>query len=216
LRSLGGDAPAKFSILCCKQHGEGEIQCCPRPNPRVRIRAYLARARALTCRNDTQAQEPLALKLVERNRERFTFHPTKWGKFPDGTDNIEMGGMYPQNKVRGENILFLASFHNNDVTLSQFHVSLSSRAAPRRPPLPPNLAPPPQRAVPSARRLLPALSGAARRQVLNMLAEAFIESLTILLPYYPTGTMERVTKEGQVRCMQQPAGLVRTGRLVAT
>ncbi|KAJ1487203.1 hypothetical protein T484DRAFT_1787303, partial [Baffinella frigidus] len=76
------------------------------------------------------AQERLARKLVEFNRERFTFHPTKWGKFPDGTDNIEMGGMHPVNQIwgenilfliRGENILFLASFHNNDATLSQFH-----------------------------------------------------------------------------------------------
>lgn len=31
-----------------------------------------------------------------------------------------------------------------------------------------------------------------------MLLQSFIESLTIILPYYPVGTMERVIKEGQV------------------
>jgi phosphoribosylpyrophosphate synthetase len=51
--------------------------------------------------------------------------------------------------------LFLASFANNDVTLSQF-------------------------------------------QVMICLLQSFIESLTVVLPYYPVGTMERVTKEGTV------------------
>jgi len=83
------------------------------------------------------------------------FAGQKWGKFADGTDDIEIGGFYPENEIRGEHVLFLASFHNNDSTISQFHV-------------------------------------------LNALAEAFVESLTIVLPYYPTGTMERVTKEGVV------------------
>lgn len=87
--------------------------------------------------------------------DRFTYHPTKWGKFPDGTDNIEIGGFLPYNLLSGENVLFLASFANNDVTLSQF-------------------------------------------QVMICLLQSFIESLTVVLPYYPVGTMERVTKEGTV------------------
>jgi len=103
----------------------------------------------------TQAQEGLAKRLVQYNPARFQYHPTKWGKFPDGTDNIEIGGYTPENKIRGEHVLFLASFHNNDVTLSQFHV-------------------------------------------IQTLCESFIETLTVALPYYPTGTMERVIKEGQV------------------
>lgn len=49
----------------------------------------------------------------------------------------------------------LASFHNNDVTLSQFSVMVS-------------------------------------------LLQSFIESLTVVLPFYPVGTMERVIEEGQV------------------
>ena len=69
-----------------------------------------------------QAQEALAHKLVDYDSKRFTFHPTKWCKFKDGTDNIEVGGFYPHNKIRGQNVIFLASFHDNDSTLSQFHV----------------------------------------------------------------------------------------------
>jgi phosphoribosylpyrophosphate synthetase len=70
-------------------------------------------------------------------------------------DNIELGGYYPVNKIAKSNVLFLASFHNNDAILSQF-------------------------------------------QALVVLCESFIDSLTILLPFYPMGTMERVLQEGQV------------------
>jgi phosphoribosylpyrophosphate synthetase len=35
-------------------------------------------------------------------------------------------------------------------------------------------------------------------QALVCLCESFIESLTVVLPYYPVGTMERTTKEGVV------------------
>eukprot|EP01035_Chromulina_nebulosa_P017630 gene17630-23207_t len=48
--------------------------------------------------------------------------------------------------------MFLASFHNNDVTLSQFSVMVT-------------------------------------------LLQSFIQSLTVVLPFYPVGTMERVIKE---------------------
>jgi hypothetical protein len=33
-----------------------------------------------------------------------------------------VGGFQPHNVMAGEHVLFLASFHNNDVTLSQFQV----------------------------------------------------------------------------------------------
>ncbi|KAI2506674.1 ribose phosphate diphosphokinase [Fragilaria crotonensis] len=99
--------------------------------------------------------EAMAKSMESEHPDRFTYHPTKWGKFPDGTDNIEVGGFLPFNLLSGEHVLFLASFHNNDVTLSQF-------------------------------------------QVIICLLQSFIESLTIVLPYYPVGTMERVTKEGTV------------------
>eukprot|EP00540_Astrosyne_radiata_P002191 CAMPEP_0116826606 /NCGR_PEP_ID=MMETSP0418-20121206/2622_1 /TAXON_ID=1158023 /ORGANISM="Astrosyne radiata, Strain 13vi08-1A" /LENGTH=303 /DNA_ID=CAMNT_0004455259 /DNA_START=170 /DNA_END=1081 /DNA_ORIENTATION=+ len=97
----------------------------------------------------------MALRIVDAHPDRFTYHPTKWEKFPDGTDKIEVGGFLPYNLLSGEHILFLASFHNNDITLSQF-------------------------------------------QVMICLLQSFIESLTVVLPYYPVGTMERVTKEGTV------------------
>lgn len=102
-----------------------------------------------------EATEALARRMEDTYPDRFTFHPSEWKKFPDGTDQIEIGGFHPQNLISGEHVLFLASFHNNDVTLSQF-------------------------------------------QVLIGLLQSFIESLTVVLPYSPVGTMERVTREGQV------------------
>mmetsp|Transcript_13123 Transcript_13123/g.22302 ORF Transcript_13123/g.22302 Transcript_13123/m.22302 type:complete len:383 (+) Transcript_13123:401-1549(+) len=102
-----------------------------------------------------KATEPMANRMAKAYPDRFTYHSTKWNKFPDGTDNIEIGGFLPYNLLSGEHVLFLASFHNNDVTLSQF-------------------------------------------QVIICLLQSFIESLTVVLPYYPVGTMERVTKEGTV------------------
>jgi hypothetical protein len=49
-----------------------------------------------------QAQEALANRLVESNPKKFIYHSTGWGKFRDGTDNIEVGGFYPVNHIRGE------------------------------------------------------------------------------------------------------------------
>jgi phosphoribosylpyrophosphate synthetase len=99
--------------------------------------------------------ERLARLMVHHYPRRFKYHPTSWGKFPDGTDNIEIGGFQPVNHIAGQNILMLASFHDNDITLSQFSVMIT-------------------------------------------LLNSFIESLTVVLPFYPVGTMERVIQEGQV------------------
>lgn len=70
-----------------------------------------------------EACEEMAQRMVETYPDRFTSHKTHWDKFPDGTDNIELEGFSPYNLISGEHVLFLASFHNNDVTLSQFQVS---------------------------------------------------------------------------------------------
>ena len=102
-----------------------------------------------------EASEVMAKRMQATYPERFTFHPVSWEKFPDGTDNILISGFSPQNLISGENVLFLANFHNNDVTLSQF-------------------------------------------QVMICLLQSFIESMTVVLPYSPVGTMERVTREGTV------------------
>ena len=99
--------------------------------------------------------EPLGQKLVELDPTRFKMWTTQWKKFPDGTDNIEIGGFSPVNRISGENVIMLASFHNNDVTLSQFSVMIT-------------------------------------------LLQSFITSMTVVLPFYPVGTMERVITEGQV------------------
>lgn len=101
------------------------------------------------------SMEAMAGSLVAKFPQRFEYHKTKWGKFPDGTDRITIGGFSPQNRLADENVLMLASFHNNDVTLSQFSVMIT-------------------------------------------LLQSFISSLTVVLPFYPVGTMERITEEGQV------------------
>mmetsp|Transcript_4152 Transcript_4152/g.6335 ORF Transcript_4152/g.6335 Transcript_4152/m.6335 type:complete len:366 (-) Transcript_4152:8-1105(-) len=102
-----------------------------------------------------EVMEPMARRLEENYPKRFRYHSTSWKKFPDGTDCIEIGGFTPRNVISGERVLFLCSFHNNDVTLSQF-------------------------------------------QVMIALLQNFVQELTVVLPYYPTGTMERVIREGQV------------------
>ena len=99
--------------------------------------------------------EAFAEWLVKHFPRHFTYHASKWESFPDGTDNITLGGFTPVNEIRGSDVLFLASFHSNATTLTQYH----------------------------------ALVG---------LCESFIHSLTVLLPYYPTATMERVTNEGTI------------------
>jgi ribose-phosphate pyrophosphokinase len=97
----------------------------------------------------------LAESLSTLHPDRFTYHATTWSKFADNTDNIVIEGFTPHNMIAGSDVLFLANFHNNDVTLSQI-------------------------------------------QVMIVLLQSFITSLTVVLPYYPTGTMERVTHEGTV------------------
>jgi hypothetical protein len=97
----------------------------------------------------------MATRLENQYPNRFKYYETKWGKYPDGTDNIRLDGFHPNNEIAGQHVLFLASFHNNDVTLSQF-------------------------------------------SVLIVLLQSFIESLTIVLPFYPVGTNERVEIEGSV------------------
>lgn len=103
-----------------------------------------------------EAFNHVAERIQNTYPDRFVHLPINWGKFPDGTDDITIGGFHPNNLVAGENILFLGSFYNNDVTLSQFSVLIT-------------------------------------------LLQSFIETLTIVLPFFPVGTNERVELEGKVR-----------------
>lgn len=64
----------------------------------------------------------MAQQLQRAHQDRFKFFPILWDKFPDGTDNITITGFTPRNFVAASDVLFLASFHNNDLTLSQFSV----------------------------------------------------------------------------------------------
>eukprot|EP00981_Chlorochromonas_danica_P002548 scaffold487_cov178-Ochromonas_danica.AAC.36 len=43
--------------------------------------------------------EGLAESIVAKWPDRFLYHKTQWKKFPDGTDNIEIGGFQPRNLV---------------------------------------------------------------------------------------------------------------------
>lgn len=104
--------------------------------------------------------ETLATRGRASNK-RFELCNTDWGKFEDGTDNITLGYTKKDEDgnslsiidsptyFKGKDLLFIASFHSNDVTMSQFHV-------------------------------------------LAHLCESFAKSLTVLLPFYSTATMERV------------------------
>eukprot|EP00035_Acanthoeca_spectabilis_P039888 m.65669 g.65669 ORF g.65669 m.65669 type:complete len:159 (-) comp9776_c0_seq3:1826-2302(-) len=65
--------------------------------------------------------EGLAQRLQAWDPHRFAYRKTKWAKFADsGMDHIELGGYTPTNRIRRSNVLFLASFHNNDTIMSQF------------------------------------------------------------------------------------------------
>jgi phosphoribosylpyrophosphate synthetase len=101
------------------------------------------------------SMETMAKDMVNLYPDRFSYYETKWNKFPDGTDNIQIGGFQPRNQISNQDVLFLASFHNNDITLSQFSVMIT-------------------------------------------LLQSFINSLTVVLPFYPVGTMERIIEEGKV------------------
>ena len=113
-----------------------------------------ARSKRYTCFG-AEVCANMVERLQDSNPDRFKYFPIHWGKFPDGTDDITISGFHPSNEIAGEHVIFFASFHNNDVTLSQF-------------------------------------------SVLIVLLQSFIESLTIVLPFYPVGTNERVDTEGKV------------------
>ena len=75
------------------------------------------------------ACEAMARRMEDSDPDRFFYHASTWDKFPDGTDHIVVGGFSPQNFISGEHVLLLASFHNNDVTLSQRRAALWESSA---------------------------------------------------------------------------------------
>lgn len=62
----------------CTQHAVGRCGNNRRSQHRYQILA-------------AEAMEGMAERLEELHPDRFRFHKTSWGKFPDGTDNIEVG-----------------------------------------------------------------------------------------------------------------------------
>jgi phosphoribosylpyrophosphate synthetase len=101
------------------------------------------------------SMEQFVDRLIEESNKKeskiqIQKYETEWNRFDDGDmDNIKIKGMTSPTHFKNKNILFVASFHNNDITLSQFHA-------------------------------------------IAFLCECLAQSLTILLPFYSTGTMERV------------------------
>ena len=98
--------------------------------------------------------QSFATNLIKESKntdstKTFTPYTTNWDRFNDKSDDIKINGMNSPTHFKGKHVLFIASFHNNDVTMSQFHV-------------------------------------------IAFLCECLVESLTVLLPYYSTATMERV------------------------
>ena len=112
------------------------------------------------------AMAALANNLVAAAPERFVYYPSKWRKFDDGTDNIKLGGFDENLMMPDADVLFLASFNNNDTTLSQLHA-------------------------------------------LTWIAESgFVASLTILLAFLPTATMERSLRPGRIATCNTTAKLL--------
>jgi phosphoribosylpyrophosphate synthetase len=64
----------------------------------------------------------LCTKSNGRDGHKFTKVNTKWDKFTDGADYIQLTEVKSPTHFKGKNILFVASFHNNDATMSQYHV----------------------------------------------------------------------------------------------
>jgi phosphoribosylpyrophosphate synthetase len=130
-----------------REGNNGRVSSAPVTARAYRNNGYICLA------EETISFMPKTLQLLYP--ERFKYFPIHWHKFPDGTDNITIDGFYPDNEIFGENVIFFASFYNNDITLSQF-------------------------------------------SVLIVLLQSFIQSLTVVLPFYPVGTNERVEIEGRV------------------
>ncbi|CAE8628924.1 unnamed protein product [Polarella glacialis] len=112
------------------------------------------------------SSEKLGEALAAADPGRMEYHKSKWNKFPDGTDNITLGGFAPEDRVSGRDVLFLASFDSNETTMSQLHA-------------------------------------------LNYLCEtAFLTSLTILLAFLPSGTMERTLQPGRIATANSHAKII--------
>eukprot|EP01071_Lankesteria_metandrocarpae_P003693 Lankesteria_metandrocarpae@DN3119_c1_g1_i1.p1 len=73
----------------------------------------------------TPLMERMALRLAKYHPARFIYHETEWDTFPDGTDSITLGGYKPSWTLRDQHVLFLASFHNNGVIVTQLHAIIS-------------------------------------------------------------------------------------------
>ena len=89
---------------------------CVCTRARTGVCVYVCIIRILLARS--QAQEAMAKRLVDSDPKRFRYHKTEWGKFRDGTDNIEVGGFYPVNYIRGQHVVCALSLSLSSPSLS--------------------------------------------------------------------------------------------------
>ena len=51
------------------------------------------------------SRDGMAQAMCAHQPERFEYHPSSWGKFPDGTDHIKLGGFVKKGPGQFENVL---------------------------------------------------------------------------------------------------------------
>ena len=70
--------------------------------------------------------EPIILKVLSHLLTYSLTHLLTYSLTHSLTHSLtQVGGFQPVNRISGENVLMLCSFHNNDITLSQFSVMVT-------------------------------------------------------------------------------------------
>eukprot|EP00887_Chlorella_sp_A99_P001310 scaffold14.g1310.t1 len=121
--------------------------------------------------------EALARNIVEVSAGSVELADINWKRFADGFPNLFVKDAI---RIRNRHVAFLASFHSPEVIFEQARRGAGARARGGR-----------ARGRAAAR----ALNGIS---IIYQLPRLFVGSFTLVLPYFPTGTAERVEAEGDV------------------
>ena len=120
----------------------------------------------------TPETEELAKKVAAVENSNITLGKIRWRKFADSFPDLLVEDA---ESIRNKHVAFLGSFHNPSVIFEQVRRSEVLLAA------------------------LPHASlNASQISVIYALPRLFVSSFTLVLPFFPTGTMERVETEGDV------------------
>jgi phosphoribosylpyrophosphate synthetase len=121
--SIGGGVKAAF-LQCGDDKSKLEIECSDHTHCEVYHVLY----------HESMKTFAESMQTHGTPDKKFVLYNTYWDKFEDGTDNITLGATGRDSKkkatsminkptfFKGKDLLFIASFHSNDVTMSQFHV----------------------------------------------------------------------------------------------